>query len=141
MNPILDTRISVCPSVWTLSFSVTLRLPPLDSETGWTGELWSNTNLLIQQNIFFSIKKFLPPKIIDLKKGYFFLDFLQIFAIFIFRILLDWRALVKSCIPNIGKQRNFYKKKNKFPKKNSLKISDFFFIINIFGIILYHYLK
>ena len=22
--------------------SVTLRLPPLDSETGWTGELWSN---------------------------------------------------------------------------------------------------
>ena len=25
---------------------VTLRGPPLDSETGWTGELWLNTNLL-----------------------------------------------------------------------------------------------
>ena len=24
--------------------------PPLDSETGWTGELWSNTNLLKWQN-------------------------------------------------------------------------------------------
>ena len=37
--PILNTRISVRPSV-------TLRLPPLDSERGWTGGLWSNTNLL-----------------------------------------------------------------------------------------------
>ena len=44
-NPILDTRISVRPS----SF-VTLRGPPLDSETGWTGELWSKTNLLNWQN-------------------------------------------------------------------------------------------
>ena len=26
--------------------SVTLRPPPLDSETGWTGELWSKKNLL-----------------------------------------------------------------------------------------------
>ena len=30
--------------------SVTLRGPPLDSETGWTGELWSKTNLLNWQN-------------------------------------------------------------------------------------------
>ena len=30
--------------------SVTLRGPPLDSETGWTGELWSKTNLLKWQN-------------------------------------------------------------------------------------------
>ena len=29
---------------------VTLRPPPLDSETGWTGELWSKTNLLNWQN-------------------------------------------------------------------------------------------
>jgi hypothetical protein len=29
---------------------VTLRLPPLDSETGWTGELWSNRVLLILEN-------------------------------------------------------------------------------------------
>ena len=44
---ILDTRISVCP----LTFScVMLRGPPLDSGTGWTGELWSNTNFLIWQN-------------------------------------------------------------------------------------------
>ena len=29
------------------SSSVTLRVPPLDSETGWTGELWSNRVVLI----------------------------------------------------------------------------------------------
>ena len=29
---------------------VTLRGPPLDSETGWTGELWSNPVLLILEN-------------------------------------------------------------------------------------------
>ena len=43
--PKLDTRISsVC------SFSVTLREPPLDSERGWTGDLWSNRVLLILEN-------------------------------------------------------------------------------------------
>ena len=45
---ILDTRISfvlIPPPP-----SVTLRVPPLDSETGWTGELWSKTNLLNWQN-------------------------------------------------------------------------------------------
>ena len=30
--------------------SVTLRGLPLDSETGWTGELWLNTVLLILEN-------------------------------------------------------------------------------------------
>ena len=44
-NPKLDTRISVC----SLDF-VTLVLPPLDSETAWTGDLWLKTNLLIWQN-------------------------------------------------------------------------------------------
>ena len=39
--------LSVCPSVRP---SVTLRVPPLKSETGWTGELWSKTNLLNCQN-------------------------------------------------------------------------------------------
>ena len=44
INAILDTRISVlCPSVM-------LTVPPLDSETGWTGELWSKTNILKWQN-------------------------------------------------------------------------------------------
>ena len=43
--PILDTRISCC-----CSFSVTLRRPPLDSEMGWTGELWSKTKFLILEN-------------------------------------------------------------------------------------------
>ena len=42
-NPILDTRISVCPFL-------TLRVPPLDSETWWTGELWPKTNILNWQN-------------------------------------------------------------------------------------------
>ena len=42
--PILDTRISfVCSSCVRLC--VTFRVLPLDSEMGWTGELWSNTNL------------------------------------------------------------------------------------------------
>ena len=45
--PILDTRISVRLCVRTC---VTLRPPPLDSETGWTGELWSNPVLLILEN-------------------------------------------------------------------------------------------
>ena len=45
--PILDTRISFS----SFSFSsVTLRPPPLDSETGWTGELWSKTKFLILEN-------------------------------------------------------------------------------------------
>ena len=42
--PKLDTRISVLRN---LDF-VTLRLPPpLDSETGWSGELWLNPILLL----------------------------------------------------------------------------------------------
>ena len=53
------------PSCYSYYYSrVTLRLPPLDSETGWTGELWSKTNLLNWP---------------------------------------DWRALVESRPPNIGK--------------------------------------
>ena len=43
-NPILDTRIS------SVRPCVTLIPPPLDSETGWTGELWSNPVLLILEN-------------------------------------------------------------------------------------------
>jgi hypothetical protein len=42
--PKLDTRISF------VRMFVTLRGPPLDSETGWTGELWSNRVLLILEN-------------------------------------------------------------------------------------------
>ena len=38
-----DFRSSVRPCV-------TLMGPPLDSETGWTGELWSNPVLLILEN-------------------------------------------------------------------------------------------
>ena len=43
--PILDTRIS-----FVRSSSVRLTVPPLDSEIGWTGELWSKTKLLILEN-------------------------------------------------------------------------------------------
>ena len=47
LNLILDARISfVRPPPPT----VTLVLPPLDSETVWTGELWSNSFLLILDN-------------------------------------------------------------------------------------------
>ena len=45
-RPILDTRISV-----RFHPSVTLRgPPPLDSEMGWTGELWFNHVVLILEN-------------------------------------------------------------------------------------------
>ena len=49
--PILDTRISFVlrPSSFVRS-SVRLRGPPLDSEMGWTGELWSKTKFLILEN-------------------------------------------------------------------------------------------
>ena len=43
-----DFRSSVSPSVHSLS--VMLMLPPLDSEMGCTGELWSNIYLLKWQN-------------------------------------------------------------------------------------------
>ena len=36
-----------CPAT---TVYVTLRLPPLDSEMGWTGELWSKTKFLILEN-------------------------------------------------------------------------------------------
>ena len=39
LYPKLDTRISV-------RLFVTLVLPPLDTETSWSGELWSKTNIL-----------------------------------------------------------------------------------------------
>ena len=65
------------------SSSITLRGPPLESETGCTGELWSKTQLEKENNIYFFSKK----KLSDLKKIYFevflrFLDVLQIFDIF-----------------------------------------------------------
>ena len=43
-HPKLGTRISVRPS------SVMLRVPSLDSETGWTEELWMNRVILILEN-------------------------------------------------------------------------------------------
>ena len=42
-NPILHTRISV---LLRAPPSLMLRLAPLKSGGGWTGELWSKTNLL-----------------------------------------------------------------------------------------------
>ena len=61
---------------------VTLRLPPQDSETGSTGELWSNTNLLKWQNQNNSILFILAKKVFFLLKNYNkksdFLKFLEI---------------------------------------------------------------
>ena len=47
---------------------VMLRLPPLKSEMGWTGELWSKTNHLNWQNLENSISKVFFGKIFILKK-------------------------------------------------------------------------
>ena len=53
-NPILDTRILARAPPPP---SVTLRLPPLGSETGWTGELWSKIYLLKYQDEDATLKK------------------------------------------------------------------------------------
>ena len=51
VNPKLDTRISVRSFICSfVRSSFTLVLPPLDSKTGWTEELWSNRVLLILEN-------------------------------------------------------------------------------------------
>ena len=55
-HPILDTRISVRVFVRPC---VTLRLPPVDSETGWTGEPWSKTNILNWQTKWTAFFSFL----------------------------------------------------------------------------------
>ena len=70
-NPKLDTRISVLRT----SAFVTLRVPPLDSEMGWTGEVWSNHGLLILENyencIFFRKYLFIYLFLFLLKKVVF----------------------------------------------------------------------
>ena len=54
IHPILDMSISIlCPSFVRSSSS---RYPPLDSEMGWTGEVWSKSNLL-KWHLFFSRKR------------------------------------------------------------------------------------
>ena len=61
-HPILDTRISVlCP----LSIHHAHDIFPLDSETGWTGEFWSKTNLITRQTVkkyIFQILRLLEKK-------------------------------------------------------------------------------
>ena len=47
LYPILDTRIFVL----LLHHSVTLTVPPLDSKTGRTGELWSKNNPILDTRI------------------------------------------------------------------------------------------
>ena len=74
---ILDTRISVRP------LCAMFRGPPLDSETRWTRELWSKTNLLNWQNsensIFFKDIGFF--KIVTFLKNFliFFIDVIDVF--------------------------------------------------------------
>ena len=55
MNPIFEREVPSCYSYYYYSYSITLRIPPLDSETGWTGELGSNPVLLIFENLDHSI--------------------------------------------------------------------------------------
>ena len=71
-NPLLERGSTSCYSCF-----VTLRLPSLKSETGWTEKLLLMTNLLNWQNkdnsIFFERKKQICPKFPDiLKKKWFF---------------------------------------------------------------------
>ena len=73
VNPILDTRISFVLR--------NARVPPLDSETGWTGELWSNLKTK-RIAIFFWQKN--NQKNVFLNKSDFFKRFFEIFKIFFF---------------------------------------------------------
>ena len=63
------------------------------------------------------------------------MGFFRIFSIF-FRIWLDWRALVKSHVPNIRKLREFFWQQ----KKEFVKFSDFLrrkkvdFLVELFDI-------
>ena len=59
-NPILDTRSS------GLCLSIMLRPPSLDSETGWTGELWPKTKIA-----FCLAKKIFKKNLDFLKKAIF----------------------------------------------------------------------
>ena len=75
-------RPSVRPS------SVRLTVPPLDSEMGWTGELWSKTKFLILENledsisIFFSPRKNIFPNFQIFKKKVIFWNVSRFFQIF-----------------------------------------------------------
>ena len=94
ISPILDTRISsVRPFV---RLSVTLILPPLRSETGWTGKLWSNCVLLILKKLrvypfvyffFWQISLFKKNQ-----KKFFFFIFMRFFQC----LSQDWAGLESS---------------------------------------------
>ena len=68
------------------TLSMTLVLPPLKSETGWTWELWSKANLLNWQNqensVFLAI--FLLLKLSDVLKKVIFLCFFFILDFWVF---------------------------------------------------------
>ena len=91
-HPILeDFRPSVC------SDFVTLRVPSLDSATGWTGELWSNTNFSIvktKRNVvvlfFWQKKKDIKNFQIFLKKNICFFGFFRFSDLFLFFSQTFW---------------------------------------------------
>ena len=74
-----DFSPSVCPSVWTFLFG-TLRVPPLEFETGWTGEL--------SQDFFGSLDFFLILCKMFLTFRHFLKDFWS-FLFFFFYFLLN----------------------------------------------------
>ena len=97
--------------VVTSTLDISLRVPPLKSETGCTGELWLNTSSFFLA--FFLVFVFLR----------IFWDFLKKFLL---RIWLDWRSLVKLHCPKQRAKRIFLLNKN-WPKisKNNI-ISSLF---------------
>ena len=74
---------------------VTFRGPLLYSEMGWTGELWSKTNLLNWQNIFISLRE--KKKI-----------FMRLFQIFFLMIRLDCRALSNCLFLILENKKDFF---------------------------------
>ena len=84
-----------------LCSSVTLRGPPLDSEKGLTGELWSNRVLLILENkdnsIFFGKKNTFKIVRFLRKIFYLFLDFLGFSQIFFNFTFLHFFYILRFC--------------------------------------------
>ena len=65
------------------SSSIALRGPPQKYETGWTGKLWSEANLLNwQKKIYLLFRNFFYNPQLFWKKNKFFMNFFNFFQIF-----------------------------------------------------------
>ena len=96
---VLLTPTNTTTTITTPVF-VTLRLAPLASEMGWTGELWSESNLLILQNY----EERIIFRLCESRRIFLWFFFYLIFCI-IFEYFPHFFFLVKEHIAKIAKLR------------------------------------